>query len=289
VLATRVVETRLGAVEVMHVPGDEPSMLFFPGGHCSAATDCGWSLYTSIGHGILSFSRPGYGRTDVGRLNAGEFVPAVAECCEVLAIDETAGAVGVSFGGLQAIQVAAALPALVPRLVLHSCAPSTHAFPDTRVEALFGPIAFGPGVQRLIWATVARMVESDAGLRRMVGTLSRRPIDDWWHTWSKEDQIHARELFKSMGSGAGFVNDLQQGRSDRGGYRRLFQAKVRCPTLVTASRDDAGVAFDHAEDFAQTIPNATLVELDAPSHLFWIGPAQAQVQGVLRDFIAATT
>jgi hypothetical protein len=58
---------------------------------------------------------------------------------------------------------------------------------------------------------------------------------------------------------------------------------------VTASRDDAGVAFGHAEDFAHTIPTATLVELDAPSHLFWIGPAHAQVQGALSAFITATT
>ncbi len=273
----------------MYAPGDKPPVLFFPGGHCSAAIDCGWSLYAAIGHGALSFSRPGYGLTDVGRLNAEEFVPAVAESCELLAIEETAGAVGVSFGGMQAIQVAVALPALVPRLALHSCAPSTRAYPDTRLEALSGPIVFASGMQRLTWATVARLVDSDAGLRRMVGALSKRPIDDWWHTWSHEDRAQARELFKAMRSGAGFVNDLQQGRSDRGAYRRRFQAEVRCPTLVSASRDDAGVAFGHAEDFADTIPNATLVELDAPSHLFWIGPAQAQVRGALSAFITATT
>jgi pimeloyl-ACP methyl ester carboxylesterase len=188
---------------------------------------------------------------------------------------------------MQAIQVAVALHALVPRLALHSCAPSTHAYPDTRHESLGGPIAFAPGLESLTWATVARLVESDAGLRRMVGTLSKRPIGDWWHTWSEEDRILARELFKTMGSGTGFVNDLQQGRSDRGAYRRLFQAEVSCPTLVTASRDDAGVAFAHAQDFADTIPTATLVELDAPSHLFWIGPARAQVKEALSTFMAA--
>lgn len=284
----RVVETRLGLVEVVHIPGDMPPVLFFPGGHCSAAVDCGWGLYTSIGYGVLSFSRPGYGRTDVGRLSAEEFVPAVAECCELLAIDATAGAVGVSFGGMQAIQVAVALPALVPRLVLHSCAPSTHAYPDTRREALLGPIAFAPGLQSATWATVARLVESDAGLRRMVGALSKRPIDDWWHTWSEEDRTHARQLFRTMRSGAGFGNDLRQGRSDRGAYRRLFQTKVSCPTLVTASRDDAGVAFGHAEDFARTISTATLVEVDAPSHLFWIGPARVQVQRAVSAFVTAT-
>jgi pimeloyl-ACP methyl ester carboxylesterase len=285
---TRVLETRVGAVEVMYAPGDKRPMLFFPGGHCSAAVGCGWSLYTSLGHGVLSFSRPGYGLTDVGRLTAEEFVPAVAESCEMLAIEESAGAVGVSFGGLQAIQVAVALPALVPRLALHSCAPSTHAFPDTARESVLGPIAFGPGLQRFAWAAVTRWVESDAGLHRMVGTLSKRPLREWWHTWSEDDRTQARELFKTMRSGAGFANDLQQGRPDRGVYRRLFQARVSCPTLVTASRDDAGVAFRHAEDFAHTIPTATFVELDAPSHLFWIGPTRAQVQGAVSAFIAAT-
>ena len=279
----------MGAVEVMHTPGNKPPVLFFPGGHCSAGVDCGWSLYTSIGHGILSFSRPGYGLTDVGHLTAEEFVPAVAECCEQLSIDETAGSVGVSFGGMQAIQVAVALSGLVPGLVLHSCAPSTHAYPDTRREALFGPIAFAPGMQGLTWAAVARLVDSDAGLRRMVGALSKRPIGDWWHTWSAQDKDTARQLFKTMRSGACFVNDLRQGRADRATYRRQFQARVPCPTLVTASRDDGGVSFDHAEDFAHTIPAATLVELDAPSHLFWIGRTNAQVQTALNTFLTTTT
>jgi pimeloyl-ACP methyl ester carboxylesterase len=272
----------------MYLPGHKPPMLFFPGGHCSAGSDCGWSLYTSSGHGVLSFSRPGYGRTDVGLLSAEEFVPVVAESCELLAVDETAGAVGVSFGGLQAIQVAVALSARVPRLALHSCAPSTYSYPDSRLETLFGPVVFAPGPQRLVWVALARWIESDAGLRRMVGKLSKRPIGDWWPTWSEKDKAQARELFTSMGSGAGFVNDLRQSHSDRSTYRRLFQTKVSCPTLVTATRDDAGVEFRHAEDFADTIPPATLVELDAPSHLFWIGPASTQVQGTINSFLAAT-
>ncbi len=280
------VQTRLGAVEVMLLVGDRAPVLFFPGGHCPAAVDCGWSVYASLGHGILSFSRPGYGATHVGQLAAQKFVPAVAECCERLGITETAGAVGVSFGGMQAIHCAVALPWLVPRLALHSCAPSTHAYPDTARQALLGPLVFAPGSQRVVWSAIARRVASDRGLRRMVATLSTRPLDDWWHTWSAADRTLARELFRTMSSGAGFVNDLRQGRAGRRSYRRLFQTEVRCPTLVTASRDDAGVAFRHAEDLVQTIPTATLVELDAPSHLFWIGPARAQVEAAVRAFLA---
>jgi pimeloyl-ACP methyl ester carboxylesterase len=193
----------------------------------------------------------------------------------------------VSFGGMQAIHVAVAQPASVRRLVLHSSAPSTRPYPDTRSETLMGPVVFAPGPQRLVWAAIARLVQTDAGLRRMVAALSARPLDGWWPTWSTEDRALARELFTSMTSGAGFVNDLRQGRPDRAAHRRLFQTQVGCPTLVTASRADAGVSFDHAQDFARTIPDATLVELDAPSHLFWIGPERAQVERAVSDFLAA--
>ncbi|MDI2036611.1 hypothetical protein PJL15_03749 [Paenarthrobacter nitroguajacolicus] len=261
-------------------------MLLFPGGHCSAASDCGGSLYTSAGHGVLAFSRPGYGKTKVGSLHAEEFVPAVTDCCDALGISRTAGAVGVSFGGMQAIHTARSLPGLAPRLFLHSCAPSTLAYPDTRMESLVGPLAFSPAAQGLAWTSVAALVGSEGGLRRMVGTLSNKPISEWWHTWSAEDKRRARELFQTMRSGKGFVNDLQQARPDRAAYRRLIQTHITCPTLVTASRHDAGVSFSHAEDYRDTIPGARLVELASPSHLFWLGPEQAEAQAVVQSFLS---
>jgi pimeloyl-ACP methyl ester carboxylesterase len=148
-------------------------------------------------------------------------------------------------------------------------------------------VAFSPALQNFTWTTVARLVRSDVGLRRMVGALSTSPVNDWWHTWSVEDKRQARELFQTMRSGSGFVNDLQQARPDRASYRGLVQSRTSCPTLVTASRHDAGVAFAHADDFARTIPRATLVELDAPSHLFWLGPAHAGAQAAVSAFMGA--
>ena len=255
------------------------------GGHSSATTDCGWSSYRDAGHAVLAFSRPGYGRTGVGRLTAGEFVPAVVDTCALLGVRETAAVVGVSYGGLQAIQVAVHVPELAPRLVLHSCAPSTDPWPDTRVETLGAALVFAPAVQRLTWRLIARLVASDSGLRRMVAPLSRRPVGDWWDTWSADDKQQCRELFTAMSSGSGFAIDLGQGRPDRAQHRRLLQTQVGCPTLVTASRQDGGVDFLHALDLADSIPAAKLVELTCPSHLFWIGPERSQVRAAVRDFL----
>ncbi|RJU03292.1 alpha/beta hydrolase [Arthrobacter frigidicola] len=284
----QVAGTSLGDVEILYLPGVKPPVLFFPGGHCRAGSDCGWSLYTSLGYGVLAFSRPGYGRTDVGPLTAAEFLPAVAGSARRLGIERATAAVGVSFGGLQAIATAVSLPHLAPRLVLHSCAPSTHPYPDSPLQARIAPVVFGPALSGLTWKAVERSVATDAGLRRMAGTLSDLPTGAWWDTFPAEDRQRARELFQGMASGSGFANDLRQARRARSSYRRRTQARIGCPTLVTASRHDGGVAYAHAEDFRDTIPGARLVELSAPSHLFWLGPSRGEAAAAVRDFLATS-
>lgn len=281
----QVIETAAGPVEVAYRPGARQTVLFFPGGHCAAASECGANLYTSLGHGVVSFSRPGYGRTSVGPMTASEFVPAVAECCKKLGVDTLAAAVGVSFGGLQAIHAAIGLQDLVPKLILHSCAPSTHAYPDSTVQRRIAPLVFSPVIQRLTWASIARVVSTDYGLKAMARSLSELPIKRWWHLWSAEDKNEARQLFQSMDSGSGFVNDLHQATAALTASRRYSQTQVPCPTLVTASRLDGGVAFTHAQDFAATIPHVRLVESDAPSHLFWLGRSGDQMRNVIAMFL----
>jgi pimeloyl-ACP methyl ester carboxylesterase len=227
-------------------------VLVFPGGHTTAATPIGTDLYTDLGYRVLTFSRPGYGCTKVGALAAAEFVPAIAEVCERLRITEAAATVGVSFGGLQAVHVAVSLRYLAPRLVLHSCAPSTLPWPDTALERLAGPLAFAPRTQRLTWRVVRALTSSDKGLRLMMSSLSTLPSAEWWDTWTPADRAAARATFAEMDSGSGFVTDVRQGQANRSSYREAALRSVPCPTLVTASRNDAGVCFHHAEDFVRS-------------------------------------
>ena len=268
------------------MPGDRAPVLFFPGGHCSARCDCGWQPYRDTGHAVVAFSRPGYGATRVGALSAAQFEPLVLEVCRQQGITAVAAAVGVSFGGLQAIRVAGGAQLHVPRLVLHSCAPSGLPYPDGRAQAVVAPVLFAPLLQGAVWAAVHRLVRSDAGLRRMLAPLSRLPVDECWQQFSSADRDAARALFRTMRSDAGFVNDLRQGRPETDAARRQALSAVRCATLVTGSRHDRGVDFAHAQNLAEAIPGAHLVELDSPSHLFWLGPGQERLRSVLRDFLA---
>src|SRR5215207_3578501 len=175
-----IVSTALGEVEVARVDAAGPPVLFFPGGHCSAVSDCGWELYTRLGYSIVSFSRPGYGRTRVGDLSAAEFTPAVEEVCDALRLTEVAAVVGVSFGALQAVPAALSKRVAARHLILHSAAPSTLAYPDKRAERLAGPVVFGPHVQRATWAAIARVIGTEAGLRTLCASLSTLPTGRWW-------------------------------------------------------------------------------------------------------------
>lgn len=279
--------TSLGAVEVaLEGPGDGAAVLLFPGGHTTAAGRVGADVYTDLGYRVLTFSRPGYGRTRVGLLMAAEFVRAVADVCEVLDITETVATVGVSFGGLQAVEMAVSLPHLAPRLILHSCAPSSLPYPDTALEAVAGPIVFGPRMQRLTWRAVRALTASDRGLRMMMSSLSTERTASWWETWTPADRVSARETFAGMVSGSGFVTDLRQGDAARSRYRQAVLRSVLCPTLVTASRHDGGVRFEHAEDFERTIPNARLLETNAQSHLYWLGPEREILSTAIETFMA---
>lgn len=279
--------TSYGSVEVSQTgPDDGPVVLLFPGGHCTAATPLGADLYAELGYRVLTFSRPGYGRTSVGDLSAAEFVPVVAEVCELLGITEAAAAVGISFGGLQAVEVAVGLPRLAARLVLHSCAPSSIPYPDSAVERIAAPLAFGRRPQRLVWSAVRRLIPSDHALRIMMSSLSTLPTSTWWHTWTPEDRAGARATLTAMDSGSGFVTDLRQAGADRAAYRAAVMRSIPCPTLVTASRHDGGVSYAHAEDFGQTIPDVRLVETSAESHFYWLGPGRPQVSDSIRAFLS---
>jgi pimeloyl-ACP methyl ester carboxylesterase len=221
----------------------------------------------------------------VGALSPAEFAPLVREVCEVVEQDRVAAAVGVSFGGMQAVHVSQLRGLQVPRLVLHSCAPSRMPYPDTAAEAIGGRVIFAPALQGLVWRALHRAVRSDEGLRRMMARLSTLPIDDWWDQLAISERDQVRALFQTMGSDYGFAMDLRQGRRDLDAHRRHALSTVPCPALVTGSRHDRGVSFRHADDLADAIPDSTLVELDSPSHLFWIGPGRDSLVATLRSFL----
>jgi pimeloyl-ACP methyl ester carboxylesterase len=288
----RIVSTSGGRVEVLI--RDEPDqphrpILYFHGGHESATTAPASELYVELGHPVIRVSRPGYGHTDVGPLSPAAFAPLVDEVRTLLDIDRFTAVVGTSFGGPQAIEYVGRYPARTTALILHSAAPSTLPYPDSAAERLLGPLMFHPSVERYIWRAVKVLMRRapQIGLRLMLSSLSTQPVSSWLPRLNQADRQAMRDVFSSMRSGQGFVIDSSYAGADHQQTRRTAQQRVSCPTLITASRQDRGVAWAHAEDLAATIPLAHLEELPAPSHLFWIGPPRHQLLAITGDFLAA--
>lgn len=76
---TSVVQTSAGPIELAHDDLDRDVALVVPGGHCDAHADLGWDMYRAAALTVVSVSRPGYGRTDVGNLTTAEFVEPLSE------------------------------------------------------------------------------------------------------------------------------------------------------------------------------------------------------------------
>jgi pimeloyl-ACP methyl ester carboxylesterase len=248
-------------------------------------TPLGQDVYEELGCRVVTVSRPGYGSTRVGDLGAAQFVPAVAEVAAALGVSRFAAVAGVSFGGLQALHTVIATD-LAERLVLHSCAPSRLVFPDTPRDRAMAGVVFHPWAERATWAGTRALVQTDRGLRLMMGELSTLPDDEWFDEWSADERRQARATLVSMRSGRGFLLDVSQGRAAGAGRREQVQRAVDVPTLVTASRTDGGADFAHALDFEATITGSRLVETGAPSHFAWIGESRTVLLESLRDFLA---
>lgn len=265
------------------------TVLYFHGGHESATTAAAAEVYTELGYTVVAPSRTGYGSTEVGRLSAADFAPVVDDVRAHLGIDAFVATVGTSFGGQEAIQYVVQRAARSRSLVLHSAAPSTRPYPDSAAQRLLGPLVFHPAIEGHVWHAVGALLRRapDLGLRLMASSLSTRPTGTWLPDLSASDRAELRELFTTMRSRSGFSIDLAHARRTGSAARRAAQRAVRCPTLVTASHDDRGVRWAHAADLAATIPLAQLVDLPAPSHLFWIGPARSRLSAVVAQTLAA--
>lgn len=284
----QLVGTAAGLVEVVATERDNNWVLYFHGGHESAVTASAAELYADIGCSVLSVSRPGYGATDVGPMSPVRFAAIVDQVCRELSRQNFIAVVGTSFGGPQAVAYAAQFPCRARSLILHSAAPSSHPYPDSSLQKLGGKLLFNPRVEGSIWNAVSWLLQTapQIGLRLMMSQLSKLPAKAWLAELGPFERQAIRDMFSEMRSGYGFSVDVKFAGSSGTKDRRCLQQQVLCPTLVTASRHDAGVSWQHAEDFHATIPDSHLVEVPAVSHLFWIGQTRPQLISEISQFLA---
>jgi pimeloyl-ACP methyl ester carboxylesterase len=265
---------RGGPVEFRLERRDGPVVVVLHGGHMRGGLAFGEDVFADAGCTVLAPSRPGYGQTPV--MPVAGFADVVRELCEHLGIERVAAVVGVSAGGTTAATVAARHRG-VERLILIS-AMGWLPYPG-RWTRLGAQVAFRGGAEPVTWAGIHRLAKDapEVCLRMMMRSLSTKPVGEVVAGLRDQQRAQLLELFGEMRSGRGFLNDLRGSPEVAG--------QIGQPTLVIATRTDAGVPFAHAERYAATIRNAELVESRADSHIVWFGQDWPDIAARIREFL----
>lgn len=278
-LATTTAVLGSGLVEYRFDRRSGPTVLICHGGHMNAGLALGEEDFTAAGYSVLVPSRPGYGHTPLstGRTSTG-FADTIRGLCQHLGIDRLVAVVGISGGGPTAVETAVRHPDLVERLVLIS-AVGPLRYPSRGVTA-GAHIVFAPRIEGATWAALRMVLRHapDLGLRVLLGGLSTRPPHGVLARLAPDDRRTLLELFTRMRSGAGFVNDIVPVPDVAGA--------VAQPTLVIATRTDAGVPFAHAQALTTAIRHSRLIESHADTHFVWLSADWPRIAGEIRTFLA---
>lgn len=252
------------------------TVLVLHGGHMSAHCRFGEEIFLDAGYTVLVTSRPGYGRTAVhAGPSAPEFAVRLADLCRRLELKEVT-VVGISIGARTALSMAAFYPELVPRVIL-VCPTSFRLWPDHRGRRIAYAV-FAPGVQRATWGMLHQLLRADSD-KHLPGIVANLTTLDGEEAVRRlgSDAAKIREFLLSCQSGRGFLVDLRPPTN--------VSDSVAQPTLILATRNDGAVSFDHAEHLAAILPQATLIEVDTPTHLLWLGEGSDRTAAAINAVI----
>jgi pimeloyl-ACP methyl ester carboxylesterase len=154
---------------------------------------------------------------------------------------------------------------LVDALILESAVSSLRwPKPAIRVGAYLG---LNRWTAPLTWRVIGMLLRwaPEVYLRTMLATLSTCSGSRVLADLGVADRVEVLGLLRSMRASRGFLHDILESVDP------TLEARVQCPTLIIASREDGQVPPRHAEHLRRYIPGAMLVWSHAPSHLIWFG------------------
>ena len=262
-MTTSQTETSKGKIEYTLLGKGRP-ILIVVGGH----TNCKETIFhKGLDPNKFCFitpSRPGYGLTPLTDQNK---TPKGTSDLFVALLDELkiqkAIVVGVSAGGLTALEIAANYPDRVENLILMSAL--TKKWFDKRDKVYKGAkIIFAPRIERYTWFFYKLFFRlfPKAMTKTMFKELSKyRPIE-----FTEDEVQELKQMTLIMRSYNGFDNDLDQ-TIDQETLKR-----IKCPTLILHGKYDNAVDISHARNAGNNIKGSRLVTFNNHwGHLLWLG------------------
>jgi pimeloyl-ACP methyl ester carboxylesterase len=276
-MTTSIIETAKGKIEYSML-GQGRILLIVHGGHVSCHETIFQKGLDSNKFCFITPSRPGYGATPLTEYNK---TPKETADLFMALLDELkvpkATVIGISAGGLTALEIAANYPARVEKLVLMS-ALTKKWFAETDRLYVQGKKAFAPKTERYTWLLYRLLFKLIPKVitRVMFRELSKhRPIE-----FTEDEFKELKEMTLNMRSGYGFHNDLDQT------FDQSTLSRIDCPTLILHSENDNAVDSSHPQNANKNIKHSKLMTFNNRwGHLLWLGTDYEPIVSVLKKYI----
>jgi len=262
-MKTLQIETSKGRIEYTLLGKGRP-ILIIVGGH----TNCKETIFRKdLDLDKFCFvipSRPGYGLTPLtGQTKTPKgTADLLAALLDELNIQK-AIVIGISAGGLTALEIASKYPERVEELILMS-AITKKWFAKTDLLYKGAKKIFAPNIERFTWFLYRLFFRFFPNLvtTTMFRQLSTfRPIQ-----FTKGELQELKQMTLKMRSFKGFDNDLDQD------IDQDILKEIRCRTLILHSENDGQVDLSHSQNAKDNIKGSRLVTFNNRwGHLLWLG------------------
>jgi pimeloyl-ACP methyl ester carboxylesterase len=276
-MTTSIIDTVKGKIEYSMV-GEGKAILIVHGGHVNCKETIFQKGLDVNKFCLITPSRPGYGNTPLTRFNktpegTADLFIALLDALNI----PNAIVMGISAGGLTALEIAVRHPNRVSKLVLMS-ALTKKWLVETDKLYIGGKKAFAPGMEKFTWLLYKLLFNLMPAVmtRVMFKEISiHRPVE-----FTDNEIKELKQMTMRMRSGQGFSNDLDQ-TIDQESLSRIV-----CSTLILHSENDNAVDLSHPNNAKSNISNAQLMTFkNRWGHLLWIGAEYDPILSVLKKYI----
>ena len=249
--------------------GVEGPVLFLHGGHSNCHETLFHKGFDHHKFQLITPSRPGYGKTPLADhlRRPKEAADLIVSMLDALGISSIV-AIGISAGGLTAIELAAACTHRVEKLLLISAVTKSWLAPG---DPLYNKAKylFSPSWEAITWALFRGCFR--LAPRSMTEMLFQQLSTRNGEALTQAEILEIEEMVFKQRSGKGFLNDLDQDIDES------ILGKITCPTLILHSENDKSVDRSMAQFANERIHNSRLITYDNKwGHLLWAGKESEQ-------------
>ncbi|OJJ13917.1 hypothetical protein BKI52_44940 [marine bacterium AO1-C] len=273
---SKIIQTKLGQIEYSIIGQGKP-VVFLHGGHSNCNETLFYKGYDTTHFQLITPSRPGYGQTPLnGHKQPKEAAKLIEAMLDQLGIHQII-VVGISAGGLTALELAANFPEKVTQLILISAVTKKWLTPQDKTYKRASKM-FSPKREKMSWKLFRTFFTVFP--RQMTKVLFKELSSQKGQKITREEIAAIKEMTFKQSAGEGFITDLEQDIVPE------LITKIKCPTLIMHSKNDQSVNIAMAHHAHEKIKHSELKVYDNKwGHLLWVGEDNRQPINDLNDFL----